>query len=328
MSKLSSSSRYWNPPRGAPYKPVFLPPFDPLAMLKFFFGFEGYLFPTIFFFMVQCLFCYLNFTPPRERWSELQFDWILLVFVRNQALLWITNGFLHYLLYMKRVIGTQNKLNVDWPDVENKKFTFNNQVYDNIFWCCTSGVTFWTIYEVAYMYLAANEISIPLIGIVPIYYDWWEYPLYSFAMLFFIPMWREFHFYFVHRLIHYKPLYRWGHHVHHRNTSPGPWSGLSMHPVEHFFYFSTILPHFFLKSHPLHYFFNLQHAALTPGPSHSGFCDIKVYGLPQGDYFHHLHHRYFECNYGTPLLPLDKIFGTYRDGKEAGINLQSTEHTY
>ena len=32
--------------------------------------------------------------------------------------------------------------------------------------------------------------------------------------------------------------------------------------------------------------------------------------------FHQLHHRYFECNYGTPYMPWDKWFGTMHDGTE------------
>ena len=33
-----------------------------------------------------------------------------------------------------------------------------------------------------------------------------------------------------------------------------------------------------------------------------------------GDFFHQLHHRYFECNYGTSEIPFDKWFGTFHDG--------------
>ena len=29
-----------------------------------------------------------------------------------------------------------------------------------------------------------------------------------------------------------------------------------------------------------------------------------------------LHHRYFECNYGTPEMPWDKWFSTYHNGTE------------
>jgi lathosterol oxidase len=33
-----------------------------------------------------------------------------------------------------------------------------------------------------------------------------------------------------------------------------------------------------------------------------------------GYFFHQLHHRYFECNYGTDEMPWDKWFGTFHDG--------------
>lgn len=36
-----------------------------------------------------------------------------------------------------------------------------------------------------------------------------------------------------------------------------------------------------------------------------------------GDFFHQLHHRYFECNYGTSEVPFDKWFGTFHDGSAA-----------
>ena len=35
-----------------------------------------------------------------------------------------------------------------------------------------------------------------------------------------------------------------------------------------------------------------------------------------GDFFHQLHHRYFECNYGELTSPLDKWFGSFHDGTQ------------
>ena len=32
------------------------------------------------------------------------------------------------------------------------------------------------------------------------------------------------YFYWTHRLLHWRPLYRFAHHVHHRSTSPTPWA--------------------------------------------------------------------------------------------------------
>ena len=108
--------------------------------------------------------------------------------------------------------------------------------------------------------------------------------------------------------------------LHHLNKNPGPWSGLSMHPVEHLLYFSVVLIHFVVPSHPLHFFFNSQHTALTPAGGHSGFDGV----MHSGSYFHYLHHHYFECNYGEATIPLDKWFGTFRDGKSVGLNLKTT----
>ncbi|MEL6736304.1 MAG: sterol desaturase family protein, partial [Pseudomonadota bacterium] len=56
--------------------------------------------------------------------------------------------------------------------------------------------------------------------------------------------------------------------------------------------------------------------------SHSGFEKLVVNDSPQlrmGVYFHQLHHRYFECNYGNAEMPWDRWFGTYHDGSETAL---------
>ena len=66
------------------------------------------------------------------------------------------------------------------------------------------------------------------------------------------------------------------HYLHHKNVKVGPWSGLSMHPVEHVIYFSVVLIHLIVPSHPLHFIFNLQHTALSPIQGHSGYDQIEL----------------------------------------------------
>ena len=58
-----------------------------------------------------------------------------------------------------------------------------------------------------------------------------------------IPIWSSMHFYWIHRLIHFPLLYRLIHSLHHRNVVIGPWTGISMHPVEHLLYFGEIVWH-------------------------------------------------------------------------------------
>ena len=31
-------------------------------------------------------------------------------------------------------------------------------------------------------------------------------------------------------------------------------------------------------------------------------------------FFHYLHYRYFECNYGWTIVPLDRCFGAFSNG--------------
>ena len=57
---------------------------------------------------------------------------------------------------------------------------------------------------------------------------------------FWVPLYREFHFYFAHRFIHIKAVYKYVHALHHRNTDIEPFAGLSMHPVEHLYYYRYI----------------------------------------------------------------------------------------
>ena len=151
-------------------------------------------------------------------------------------------------------------------------------------------------------------------GNIP-YLEWTTHPVFFVLLFFLIPVWREFHFYWVHRFLHWKPLFKSVHYLHHLNVNPGPWSGLAMHPIECFGYFSCIMIHWIIPSHPLHMLFNAQLTALTPAGGHHGFeGPILDRKLPTGSYFHYLHHRYYQYNFGETLIPFDKWFGTFHDG--------------
>lgn len=111
--------------------------------------------------------------------------------------------------------------------------------------------------------------------------------------------------------------HRRAHALHHRNVNTGPWTGISMHPLEHLVYFSAPVLLWVVPSHPVVALMLLLYSGISPAMSHSGYEKIVLFGrwkLGAGDYFHHLHHRYFEVNYGGRLVPLDALFGSYHDG--------------
>ena len=128
------------------------------------------------------------------------------------------------------------------------------------------------------------------------------------ASFFWVPLWRSWHFYFAHRFLHVRPLYKYVHSLHHRNTDIEPFAGLCMHPVEHLYYFACAGPSLYVFASPFAFMWNGIHLLLSPAASHSGFEDNF-----QSDQFHYLHHKYFECNYGPSDCPLDRWFGTFKD---------------
>lgn len=290
----------WRPEAPVKYAPVFRLPPQLGACATWLLGWPGYLWPWNAVYLAVAVCSHTWTTPTLADTATFQLKWLAHLFLRNLALIWLFAGGWHALLYWPfRVQGTARKYDLRWQARDSPKFLFGDQVKDNVFWSCASGVPVWTAYEALFLWLWAWQTA----GATAVYVDWWACPLYSVAWLLLIPIWREFHFYWAHRLLHVKVLYKRVHYLHHKNVNPGPWSGLAMHPVEHLLYFSVLLVHLAVPSHPLHLIFNAQHTALTPAGGHHGFDGPLLEGkLPTGSYFHYLHHRYFECNCARAAL--------------------------
>ena len=249
--------------------------------------------------------------PSLERCKDFEVGWIALIFLRNLGLMFLVAGGLHLYFYVFKKQKNEGRHDAR-PLIKNgRQFTFNNQVLDNMFWTCASGVTIWTAYETLMMWSIAN-------GYAPML-TWSDSPILFVALILLLPAWESFYFYLVHRLLHWPPLYRIAHALHHRNNNVGPWSGLSMHPIEHVLYLGTVLIHWIVPAHPLHIIFHLQYFTLTAATTHTGYSGLFVKGknrLSLGTFHHQLHHRYYECNYGSLEVPFDKWFGSFHDGTE------------
>lgn len=298
---------YWKPDSPSSYSPIFQGPFRPKAILKWLFGWGGLIWPRHMSYALLAIGTWFFLQADLTATKTLSAGWIGVMLLRNLALIWIVFGFYHLTLYILKVQGKQGKYDPKWQEKGKKKFLFQNQVLDNIFWTCVSGAPIWTAYEVFYIWAASNG-RVPLI-------TWAGNPVWFVVWFLIIPFWRETHFYFIHRLLHWKPLLRAVHSNHHKNPNPGPWTGLSMHPLEHVGYFSCLLIHFVVPSHPIHFFYDAQLTALTTASGHSGFDGPLFRGKwPVGDYFHYLHHRYVSCNFGGATIPWDKWLGRFYDG--------------
>jgi sterol desaturase/sphingolipid hydroxylase (fatty acid hydroxylase superfamily) len=302
----------WRPFASVQYPAVFVWPPQPLGMLRWLFTVDGYILPWNLFFVAVAAAVWFWLTPPMETMQHFAPGWIGFILVRNLALVLAFFGFFHVRLYVRKTQGNAFKYNGRWLDTDNPVFIRGNQTIDNMFWTLCVGVPVWTAYESVTMWAFAT-------GTIP-YLRWDTHPVLFVAIMLLVPLLRELHFYVIHRLLHWPPLYRMAHKLHHNSVNPGPWSGLAMHPVESIGYFSGVLLHWIIPSHPLHALFHLVHAGLSPVPGHTGFEKIAVGrdGLVNTHCLaHYLHHKYFECNYADGSIPLDRWFGTFHDGTDA-----------
>ncbi len=277
------------------------------ALTRWLVGYPGYVLPFNLLYALVAIAAWFVATPSRDTMSSLSPGWITVVLARNAAVLIVWYGVFHLHLYVRRAQDTRFKFNAKWPS-RSERFTLGSQTRENVFWTLVSGLPIWTAWEVVTLWLFSS-------GRIP-WLEWSEHPVWFVVLMALIPLYRELHFYAIHRLIHWPPLYKAVHSLHHRNTNPAPWSGLSMHPVEHFLYFSAVAIHWVVPSHPIHAMFTLFHLTMAPVPGHSGYERVELGrgALATNGYAHYLHHKYFEVNYADGAIPLDRWFGSFHDG--------------
>lgn len=300
---------HWAPAKPISYGPAFAWPPQPKALLKWLFGFPGYFLPWNLFYALAALAIWTWLTPSLDNFKTFSLYWPAVILLRNLGLAVVVYGAWHLWLYVWRRQGTAFKYNRQWPKPQQQGFLFGNQTYDNMFHTLVSGVPIWTAYELLLLWAYANGVA-PMIGFA-------DHPVGFVAVFFLVPLIHEVGFYFAHRLLHVPFLYDAAHKLHHRNVSPGPWSGLSMHPLEHLIYFSSILLFFLIPAHPVHMINLASRLGVAPAQGHTGF-DRLVLGdqatMDVSYYAHYLHHKYFEVNYADGMVPLDKWFGSFHDG--------------
>ena len=318
MSEAITTSRdesgNWRPEAAIEPAPINAWPPELMKTLKWFFGWPGFIWPENILWLGVSVLSWLYLTPELASMQTFELWWIGALYAKNFAFILILFGGLHYYLYIRQGQGERLRFTTKPFPTNSGRFKFYNQVKDNMFHTLAFAVPVITGYEAVTYWLFANgHLGWFDLANQAAFWGWFV------IALVLAPFIHSVHFYLGHRLLHTKPLYKRFHALHHNNVQVGPWSGLSMHPVEHVIYFSTICVQWAIALHPLNALYQLHLAAFMPAPGHSGFerTDIcKGVFLAAGSNFHYQHHKYFECNYGGSLLPLDKWFGTFHDGTE------------
>jgi len=145
----------------------------------------------------------------------------------------------------------------------------------------------------------------------------WFYFYMAFPLMFII---HDTYFYWMHRLMHHKRLFRIFHLVHHQSTNPSPWAAYAFHPFEAVVEVGIYpLLLFTIPIHFLHFYIFFLLSIIYNVYGHLGF-ELYPGGFSRhwfGRWIntsvnHNLHHQYFKGNYGLYFLFWDRIMGTLR----------------
>jgi Delta7-sterol 5-desaturase len=126
------------------------------------------------------------------------------------------------------------------------------------------------------------------------------------------------YFYWTHRLMHHRRLFRWFHRVHHQSTNPSPWAAYAFSPLEALVQ-AGIFPIvvFIMPTHPLAFMLFMIWQIGFNVAGHTGFeyhprwfMDTwlgKAFNTPT----HHVqHHERLRGNYGLYFNVWDRLMGT------------------
>jgi lathosterol oxidase len=143
----------------------------------------------------------------------------------------------------------------------------------------------------------------------------WLYFFLAFPLMFII---HDTYFYWAHRLMHHKKLFRLFHFVHHKSTNPSPWAAYAFHPLEALVEIGIYVV--FLFTIPMHYLHFIIFFLLSIIYNVYGHLGYELY--PKGfnrhwlgkwvntSVNHNQHHQYFKGNYGLYFTFWDRMMGT------------------
>jgi Delta7-sterol 5-desaturase len=152
-------------------------------------------------------------------------------------------------------------------------------------------------------------------GILKVYTDINEYPLWWLPASFLIALFlHETYYYWLHRWMHHPKIFRYVHKVHHESNITSAWTAFSFHPFEGLLQ-ALFLPALLLIM-PMHLYVLLIQLTFMTLSSVINHLDIEIYPgffhrtavgrLLIGASHHSLHHKEFRTNYGLYFTFWDK----------------------
>ncbi|HVW96059.1 MAG TPA: sterol desaturase family protein [Mucilaginibacter sp.] len=142
--------------------------------------------------------------------------------------------------------------------------------------------------------------------------------LYYFVSILLMIVLHDTYFYWTHRLMHWKPLFRWAHKTHHLSVNPTPFAAYAFHPAEAVVEVGIIpLIAFTIPHHASAIVIFGLYSLLLNVTGHlgyelfpKGFASHKLFRWHNTSTHHNMHHRLVKCNYGLYFNFWDRIMHT------------------
>lgn len=151
------------------------------------------------------------------------------------------------------------------------------------------------------------------------YYDLHAHSIgYFFLSILLVILLHDTYFYWTHRLMHWKKIFRYVHHIHHKSYNPTPWAAYAFHPVEAVVEIGVVpIAGFLIPLHPFAFAIFGLYMILMNVMGHlgyelfpQGFMKSKWTNWYNSSTHHNMHHHYSKSNYGLYFNIWDKLMKT------------------
>ena len=235
----------------------------------------------------------------------MQTEWIILKMLAVQFFRYILFVGIPYLIICKWGAHFFEKYRIQKTEITKK------QIAHEIKYSMFSILIFAVMFSVLFMpefqkfskiYLNVND-----------YPRWWLY-----GSLVYLTVFNDTYFYWLHRIIHHKSIYRLVHHTHHVSINPSPLASYSFHPIETVLEAAWIYPAVCLAPISLDAFVIYSIISLVNNVRGHLSVDLmpqKLRTIFPFDWIntsrhHSLHHKYYTRNYGLYFLFWDRWLKT------------------
>lgn len=170
-------------------------------------------------------------------------------------------------------------------------------------------------------------------GWTQIYVPITAYPLWYLPLSFLICLvFHDTYFYWTHRFMHWKPVFKYTHVGHHKSIAPTPWAIFAFQPLEAVIQFcGIILLVLLIPLHPLTLLAFLIHDTMVNTAGHTGY-EVVPRAVSRKAWFkglntvshHDAHHTNMKVNYGSFFNVWDRWMGTFADASASEAEPQRT----